>query len=96
SDRLFLLLEQASKNQGNPPREGALLVSQLAQKFGQTLSAELQEEQIGKVIQELLVMWLEEVKISFVRQTHLEGIERVLEETRALQESLEQVQLKKS
>lgn len=95
SDRLFLLLEQASKNQGNPPREGALLVSQLAQKFGQTLSAELQEEQVGKVIQDLLVMWLEEIKINFVRQTHIEGIETVLDETRALQESLAQGQLKK-
>lgn len=94
SDRLFLLLEQASKNQGNPPREGALLVSQLAQKFGQTLSAELQEEQVGKVIQDLLVMWLEEIKVNFVRQTHIEGIETVLDETRALQESLEQGQLK--
>ncbi|WJI28302.1 hypothetical protein M0646_08550 [Thermosynechococcus sp. B3] len=94
SDRLFLLLEQASKNQGNPPREGALLVSQLAQKFGQTLSAELQEEQVGKVIQDLLVVWLEEIKINFVRQTHLEGIETVLDETRALQESLEQGRLK--
>ncbi len=94
SDRLFLLLEQASKNQGNPPREGALLVSQLAQKFGQTLSTELQEEQVGKVIQDLLVMWLEEIKVNFVRQTHIEGIETVLDETRALQESLEQGQLK--
>ncbi|WP_255325212.1 hypothetical protein [Thermosynechococcus sp. NK55a] len=90
SDRLFLLLEQASKNQDNPPREGALLVSQLAQKFGQTLSAELQEEQVGKVIQDLLVLWLEELKINFVRQTHLEGIETVLEETRTLQERLAQ------
>lgn len=94
SDRLFLLLEQASKNQGNPPREGALLVSQLVQKFGQTLSAELQEEQVGKVIQDLLVMWLEEIKINFVRQTHIEGIETVLDETRALQQSLEQGRLK--
>ncbi|WNC32696.1 MULTISPECIES: hypothetical protein [unclassified Thermosynechococcus] len=94
SDRLFLLLEQASKHQGNPPREGALLASQLAQKFGQTLTAELQEEQVGKVIQDLLVMWLEEIKINFVRQTHLEGIETVLDETRALQESLEQGRLK--
>ncbi|HIK34876.1 MAG TPA: hypothetical protein IGQ15_04130 [Thermosynechococcus sp. M98_K2018_005] len=92
SDRLFLLLEQASKNQGNPTREGALLVSQLVQKFGQTLSAELQEEQVGKVIQDLLVMWLEEIKINFVRQTHIEGIETVLDETRALQQSLEQGQ----
>lgn len=94
SDRLFLLLEQASKNQGNSHREGALLVSQLAQKFGQTLSAELQEEEVGKVIQDLLVMWLEEVKINFVRQTHMEGIETVLDQTRALQESLEQGRLK--
>lgn len=94
SDRLFLLLEQASKNQGNPTREGALLVSQLVQKFGQTLSAELQEEQVGKVIQDLLVMWLEEIKINFVRQTHIEGIETVLDETRALQQSLEQGRLK--
>lgn len=94
SDRLFLLLEQASKNQGNSHREGVLLVSQLTQKFGQTLSAELQEEEIGKVIQDLLVVWLEEVKINFVRQTHIEGIETVLDETRALQERLEQEQLK--
>lgn len=69
-------------------------MSQLAQKFGQTLSAELQEEQVGKVIQDLLVVWLEEIKINFVRQTHLEGIETVLDETRALQESLEQGRLK--
>ncbi|URR36341.1 hypothetical protein NBE99_04180 [Thermosynechococcus sp. HN-54] len=90
SDRLFLLLEQASKNQGNSSREGALLVSQLAQKFGQTLTAELQEEEVGKAIQDLLVVWLEELKINFVRQTHIEGIETVLDETRALQERLEQ------
>lgn len=94
SDRLFLLLEQTGKNQNNSPREGTLLVSQLAQKFGQTLSAELQEERVGKIIQELLVMWLEEIKINFVRQTQMEGMERILEETRALQERLEKGQLK--
>lgn len=94
SDRLFLLLEQVSKNQSNSHREGALLVSQFAQKFGQILSTELQEEEVGKVIQDLLVMWLEEVKINFVRQTHIEGIETVLDETRALQERLEQGHLK--
>lgn len=93
SDRLFLLLEQASNNQDHGPREGALLVSQLAQKFGQTLTAELQEEQVGKAIQDLLVIWLEELKINFVRQTHSEGIETVLDETRALQQRLEQGQL---
>ncbi len=90
--RLLGLLERSAHTQVALPREGTLLASQLAQKFGQTLSREMQQEQVGKAIQDLLVMWLEELKISFVRQTHCEGVETVLEETRKLQQDLQRRQ----
>ncbi|WP_448526591.1 hypothetical protein [Parathermosynechococcus lividus] len=89
TDRLLGLIERSAHSQASLPREGTLLVSQLAQKFGQTLIQEMQREQVGKAIQELLVTWLEELKITFVRQTHSEGIETVLDQTRSLQQALE-------
>ncbi|XFA72789.1 hypothetical protein RYO59_001019 [Thermosynechococcaceae cyanobacterium Okahandja] len=89
TDRLLQLLERSAHSPASLPREGTLLVSQLAQKFGQTLTHEMQREQVGKAIQDLLVMWLEELKVTFVRQTHSEGIETVLDQTRTLQQVIE-------
>lgn len=49
-------------------KTAALLTSQLVQKFGMTLSYELQNQQVGQVLRELLGDWLEDVKVSFITQ----------------------------
>ncbi|AFY60474.1 hypothetical protein [Synechococcus sp. PCC 6312] len=49
-------------------KTAALLTSQLVQKFGTTLSYELQQQQVGQALRELLIDWLEDVKASFMAQ----------------------------
>ncbi|MDS3861501.1 hypothetical protein RIF25_11855 [Thermosynechococcaceae cyanobacterium BACA0444] len=49
-------------------KTAALLTSQLVQKFGTTLSYELQQQQVGQALRDLLIDWLEEVKASFMAQ----------------------------
>jgi len=52
-------------------KTNALLTSQLMQKFGTTLSYEIQQQHVGEALRELLIDWLEEVKASFITQKQL-------------------------
>ncbi len=49
-------------------KTAALLTSQLIQKFGSSLSYEIQQQHVGQALRELLIDWIEDVKTSFIQQ----------------------------
>ncbi|MDG2989341.1 hypothetical protein L3556_00120 [Candidatus Synechococcus calcipolaris G9] len=91
--RFFQMLD---KSQTLPPlldteaqRQGSLLVNQLVQNFGHSFSREMQQEHVGQAIQDLLIAWLEDAKINFIRQVQSEGVESVLLQSREYHDQLD-------
>ncbi len=69
----------------NDPK-GAELTRQLTENFGEALMDELRERRSLEELQDLLVDFLEEVKVNYVRQTALQDVESLLEQTRELRQ----------
>ncbi len=63
---------------------GAQLINQLAEKFGKSLGAELQQKHTTQELQSLLSDFLEEFKLNYVQRLAQEDIEKILEETKRL------------
>ncbi|MBW4634380.1 MAG: hypothetical protein KME30_21445 [Iphinoe sp. HA4291-MV1] len=77
---------------------GAKLSSQLVQRFGEALGTEMQKKQVLSEIQNLLIDFLEEVKLNYVQRLSQEDMWKVLEQTKQLrtQPSVQPVQDKSS
>lgn len=93
TDRLFQILQ---KSQTLPPlldqeaqRQGSFLMNQLMQNFGYSFSREMQQEHVGQAIQDLLIAWLEDAKINFIRQAQSEGVESILLQSREYHDQLD-------
>jgi len=65
---------------------GAKLFSQLLQHFSGAFRAQVQKEQTLAEIQVLLVDFLEEVKLNYVKRLAQEDVEQVIEQTRQLRQ----------
>lgn len=63
---------------------GAKLSSQLMQSFTQALGAEMQKKHVLSEIQNLLIDFLEEVKLNYVQQLSKEDMKQVLAQTKQL------------
>ncbi|MDJ1182208.1 hypothetical protein [Roseofilum casamattae] len=66
---------------------GADLVNQLVEKFGKSLSAELQQKQTTQELESLVSDFLEEFKLNYVQRLAEEDIEKILEETKRIERS---------
>ncbi|MGH8002632.1 MAG: hypothetical protein ACREPR_25175, partial [Brasilonema sp.] len=77
---------------------GAKLSSQLVQRFGEVLGTQMQEQHVLSEIQDLLIDFLEEVKLNYVQRLSQEDMWKVLEQTKQLrtQPSVQPVLDKKS
>ncbi|NMG07352.1 hypothetical protein DP117_10860 [Brasilonema sp. UFV-L1] len=63
---------------------GAKLSSQLVQRFGEALGKEMQKKHVLSEIQNLLIDFLEEVKLNYVQRLSQEDMWKVLEQTQQL------------
>jgi hypothetical protein len=77
---------------------GAKLSSQLLQRFSEALGTEMQKKHVLSEIQNLLIDFLEEVKLNYVQRLSQEDLWKVLEQTKQLrrQPSVPPVQDKNS
>lgn len=77
---------------------GAKLSSQLLQRFSEALGTEMQKKHILSEIQNLLIDFLEEVKINYVQRLSQEDLWKLLEQTKQLrkQPSVQPVENKDS
>jgi hypothetical protein len=77
---------------------GAKLSSQLLQRFSEALGTEMQKKHVLSEIQNLLIDFLEEVKLNYVQRLSQEDMWKVLEQTKQLrrQPSVQPVQDKGS
>ncbi len=71
TNRFYLVLTRLETED----KTAALLTSQLVQKFGTTLSYEIQKQHVGEALQALLHEWLEDVKTGFIAQKRLAKLE---------------------
>ncbi len=69
--------------------EGAALTKQLIEKFTQTLGTEVQQQNVVQELQSLLSDYLEELKLSYIKQSTEVSAEAILEETRQLRQSID-------
>jgi hypothetical protein len=67
---------------------GAKLSSQLVQRFSEALGTEIQTKQVLSEIQNLLIDFLEEVKLNYVQGLSKEDMWKVLEQTQQLRTQL--------
>ena len=65
---------------------GAELTNKLVQNFGRELGLQIQQQQNIEEIQYLVDAFLEEVKVNYVQNLAREDIEKILEETRRLEQ----------
>ncbi|MDM9380981.1 hypothetical protein QUB80_09715 [Chlorogloeopsis sp. ULAP01] len=63
---------------------GAKLTTQLVQRFSEALGTEIQKKQVLSELQSLLVDFLEEIKLNYVKRLSQEDFEKILEQTRQL------------
>jgi len=69
--------------------EGAALTKRLIEKFTQTLGTEVQQQNVVQELQSLLSDYLEELKLSYIKQSTEVSAEAILEETRQLRQSID-------
>lgn len=69
--------------------EVAKLVSQLVTNFEKTLEAELQKKRNFQEIENLLIDMLEEIKINYIKDIELEGVEKTLDESSQLRQIIQ-------
>ena len=62
----------------------AKLSSQLVQRFSEALGEQIQQKHVLLELQSLLVDFLEEVKLNYVRRLSQEDFNKILEQTRQL------------
>jgi hypothetical protein len=62
----------------------AKLTTQLAESFSNALGTEIQQKQVISQIQSLLVDFLEEIKLNYVKRLSQEDFDQILEQTRQL------------
>ncbi|MFB2833907.1 hypothetical protein [Floridanema evergladense] len=70
--------------------EVAKLVSQLFTNFEKALEEELQKKHNLQEIEKLLIDMLEEIKINYIKDIEIEGVEKSLEESSQLRQILQQ------
>ncbi|HBQ99247.1 MULTISPECIES: hypothetical protein [unclassified Roseofilum] len=90
SEQLSHLIAEGSQNLYEAIKNdtvGAELMSQLAESFGKSLSAELQQKHTTQELESLVTAFLEEFKINYVQRLAEEDIEKILEETKRLEKS---------
>ncbi|MBP5972345.1 hypothetical protein HW132_06260 [Brasilonema sp. CT11] len=63
---------------------GAKLSSQLVQSFSEALGTEIQKKQVFSEIQNLLIDFLEEVKLNYVQRLSKEDMWKIIEQTKQL------------
>ncbi|MDJ1175582.1 hypothetical protein [Roseofilum capinflatum] len=88
SEQLSRLIAEGSQNLYEAIKNdqvGAELMSQLAESFGKSLSAELQQKHTTQELESLVNDFLEEFKINYVQRLGEEDIENILEETKRLE-----------
>lgn len=66
--------------------KGAELAQKLTSNFGEALMGELRERRSIEELQDLLVDFLEEVKVNYIRQTAMQDVESLLDQTRELRQ----------
>ena len=66
---------------------GAQLTSRLVQNIGQTLSHEVQQQNVSDELKSLINDFIEEVKLNYVKRSAEIDVQTLLEETRQLQQS---------
>ncbi|MGA7935616.1 MAG: hypothetical protein WCA35_18850 [Kovacikia sp.] len=69
--------------------EGSTLTKRLIEKFTQTLGTEVQQQNVVQELQSLLNDYLEELKLSYIKQSTEISADAILEETRQLRQSIE-------
>ena len=69
---------------------GVELTNKLVQNFGQELGSQIQQQQNIDELQYLVDAFLEEVKVNYVQNLAQEDIEKILEETRRLEQKAKQ------
>lgn len=88
SEQLSRLIADGSQNLYEAIKNdqvGAELMSQLAESFGKSLNAELQQKHTTQELESLVNDFLEEFKINYVQRLGEEDIENILEETKRLE-----------
>lgn len=84
-DSLYDALDGSlSRQQSDPQREK--LVNELIQQFNQTFRADLQQNDSIKKIETLALVWLEELKINYIREVATEDAEILQARSRELYE----------
>lgn len=88
SEQLSRLIADGSQNLYEAIKNdqvGAELMNQLAESFGKSLNAELQQKHTTQELESLVNDFLEEFKINYVQRLGEEDIENILEETKRLE-----------
>ncbi|MDJ1171344.1 hypothetical protein PMG71_18090 [Roseofilum sp. BLCC_M154] len=90
SEQLSRLIAEGSQNLYEAIKHdtvGAELMSSLAEQFGKSLNAELQQKHTTQELESLVSDFLEEFKVNYVQRLGEEDIEKILEETQRLERS---------